>query len=175
MLIDKVTTNLRKNRKILGRTQENLKKFWKSGPESKICPRTIENNSPWSTATPGAESAIYNCSAVCAQRGASAGFWLGGSMPPCRLRRRKFWKFVYEMVHSEVYLNTHVVSIAPFSTPACPDWSQNITWTYKTALFACYCFLIFHPFSRGSADPICPYVRTPMAVSAYSGHPQSEK
>ena len=36
-------------------------------------------------------------------------------------------KFDYEMVHSEVYLNKHVVSIAPFSTPACPDCSQNIT------------------------------------------------
>ena len=52
-----------------------------------------------------------------------------GSMPPCRLRRRKFWKCDYEMVHSEVYLNKYVVSIAPFSTPgtACPDCSQNIT------------------------------------------------
>ena len=49
--------------------------------------------------------------------GTSAGFWLGGSMPPCRLRRRKLWKFDYEMVHSGVYLNT----------PACPDCSQNIT------------------------------------------------
>ena len=26
------------------------------------------------------------------------------------------------MVHSEVYLNKYVVSIAPFSTPACPDY-----------------------------------------------------
>ena len=58
---------------------------------------------------------------------ASAGFWLGGSMPPCRLRRRKFWKFDYEVMHSEVYLNKCVVSRAPFSTPACPDCSQNIT------------------------------------------------
>ena len=33
------------------------------------------------------------------------------------------------MVHSEVYLNKYmyVVSIVPFSTPACPDCSQNIT------------------------------------------------
>ena len=52
---------------------------------------------------------------------------IGGSMPPCHLRRRKFRKFDYEMVHSEVYLNKYVVSIAPFSTPACPDCSQNIT------------------------------------------------
>jgi len=48
------------------------------------------------------------------------------SMPPCRLRRRKF---DYEMMHSEVYLNKYVVSIAPFSTPACPGCSQNITYT----------------------------------------------
>ena len=49
-----------------------------------------------------------------------------GSMPvpPCRLRQRKF---DYKMVHSEVYLNKYVVSIAPFSTPACPDCSQSIT------------------------------------------------
>ena len=32
------------------------------------------------------------------------------------------------------------------------------------SFFACFRFLIFHPFSRGSADPICPYVRTPMRV-----------
>ena len=31
-------------------------------------------------------------------------------MPPCRLRRRKFWTSDYEMVHSEVYLNKYVVS-----------------------------------------------------------------
>jgi len=34
----------------------------------------------------------------------------------------------------------------------------------KTAVFARFRFLVFHPFSRGSADPICAYVRTPMAV-----------
>jgi len=57
--------------------------------------------------------------------GTSAGFWLRGSMPPCRLRWITFWKFDYEMVHSEVYLNKYVVSTAPFSTPACPDCSQK--------------------------------------------------
>jgi len=40
-----------------------------------------------------------------------------GSMPRCRLRRLKFLKFDYEMVHSEVYLNKYVVSIAPFTSP----------------------------------------------------------
>jgi len=41
-------------------------------------------------------------------------------MPPIATRR-DFFKFYYEMVHSDVYLNKYVVSIAPFSTPACPD------------------------------------------------------
>jgi len=50
----------------------------------------------------------------------------GVNAPLC-LKRRKFRKFDNEMVHSEVYLNKYVVSIAPFSTPACPDCSQNIT------------------------------------------------
>ena len=50
------------------------------------------------------------------------------------------------MVHSEVYLNKYVVSIKPFSTPACPDCSQNIQ---KTAFLACFRFLIFHPFFQG--------------------------
>ena len=58
--------------------------------------------------------------------GTSAGFWLGASMPRCRLRRIKFGKFDYKMVHSEVYLNKYVVSMA-VSTPVCPDCSQNIT------------------------------------------------
>ena len=52
-----------------------------------------------------------------------------GSMPPCRLRRRKLGKFDYEMVHSEVYLNKYAVIIVQFYTPACHDCSQNITYT----------------------------------------------
>ena len=60
------------------------------------------------------------------------------------------------MVHSEEYLNKYVVSIASFSTPACPDCSQ------KLLFFACFAFYFFIHFPRGSADPICPYVRTPM-------------
>jgi len=62
------------------------------------------------------------------------------------------------MVHSEVYLNKYVVSIAPFSTPAFTPPPFR-----KLLFFTCFRFLIFHPFSRGSADTICPYVRTPMA------------
>ena len=50
---------------------------------------------------------------------ASAGFWFGGSMPSCRLRRRNF---------------------------------ENLTikWCILFALFfACFRFLIFHPFFQG--------------------------
>ena len=39
-----------------------------------------------------------------------------------------------------------MVSIAPFSTPACPDCPQN---SQKTVFFACFRFLIFHPFFQG--------------------------
>ena len=75
---------------------------------------------------------------------ASAGLWLVGSMPPCRLRRRKF---DYEMVHSEVYLNKYVVSIAPFSPPP-----------FRKLLFsACFRFLIFHPFFQGGGQ-LTPFV-----------------
>ena len=66
------------------------------------------------------------------------------------------------MVPSEVYLNKYVVSIAPFSTLACPDCSQNIQ---KTAVLHVFAFLIFHSFFQGgSSDRICLYVRTPMVA-----------
>jgi len=47
------------------------------------------------------------------------------------------------MVHSEVYLNKNVVSIAPFFTPDCPQNTENCSF------FARFCFLIFHPFFQG--------------------------
>jgi len=72
-------------------------------------------------------------------------------MPPCRLWRRKFRKSDYEMVHSEVYLNKYVVSIAPFSTPACPDCSQDIQ---KTALFCMFSLFNFSSiFPGGQLTP----------------------
>ena len=61
-----------------------------------------------------------------------------------------------EMVHSEVYLNKYiVVSIAPFSTPA----FTHPTPIQKTALFACFRFLIFHPFfqRRGEGGQLTPF------------------
>jgi len=49
---------------------------------------------------------------------------INAPLPP---EAKKVLKIDYAMVHTEVYLNKYVVSIAPFSTPACPDCSQNIT------------------------------------------------
>ena len=67
-----------------------------------------------------------------------------------------FLKFDYKMVHSEEYLNKYVVSIASFSTPACPDCSQ------KLLFFACFRFLFFHPFSTGVSWP-----HLPLCADAY--------
>jgi len=49
---------------------------------------------------------------------------INAPLPP---EAKKIRKFDYEIMHSAVHLNKYVVSIAPFSTPACPDRSQNIT------------------------------------------------
>jgi len=67
-------------------------------------------------------------------------------MPPCRLRRRKFWKSDHEMVHSEVYLNKYVVSIAPFSTPT---FTHTPTPVQKTALFRMFLLLNFSSIFPG--------------------------
>jgi len=66
------------------------------------------------------------------------------------------------MVHSEVYLNKYVVSIAPFSTPACPDCSQNIQKTAAFCMFSLFNFSSIFFQEGGSADPIRPDVRTLM-------------
>ena len=90
-------------------------------------------------------------------------FLVRGSMPPYRLRLKKFRKFDYEMVHPEVYLNKYVVSIAPFSTPAFTP-----TPIQKTALFACFRFLIFIHFSRGQLTPFAPIYGRPWSQLKWS-------
>ena len=80
-------------------------------------------------------------------------------MRPCRLRRRKFRKFDYEMVHSEVhvYLNKHVVSIAPFSTPAFTP-----TPIQKTAIFCTFAlFSVSSIFPGGQLTPFAPMCGRP--------------
>ena len=82
-------------------------------------------------------------------------FGKGGQCPLPAWGVELLWKFDYEMVHSEVYLNKYVVSTAPFSTPACPDCSQNIT-NIENCFFACFRLLIFHPFFQGVSWPHLP-------------------
>jgi len=77
-------------------------------------------------------------------------------MPPCRLMQRKFGKFDYEMVHSEEYLNEYVLITS--SPPPRPP-------IQKTALFACFRFLIFHPF----------FSALTLLVGWQEGHPACKK
>ena len=100
--------------------------------------------------------------------GTSAGFWLGGSMPPCRLRQNFFRKFD-EMVHSEVYLNKCGQHSAVLYT--CLPWLLS---KYNINIENCsFCMFSLYNFSSifpwGSADPICPYVRTPMPLLPVTG------
>ena len=61
------------------------------------------------------------------------------------------------MVHSEVYLNNYVVSVAPFSTPACSDCYYNIGLNIESCSFLhVFAFLIFHPFFQGVSCPHLP-------------------
>ena len=91
---------------------------------------------------------------------ASAGFWLGGQCPLAAwgekklkiwLRNGAFW--------SISDLNKHVVSIAPFSTPA---FTPTPTPIQKTALFYTFSLFNFSSIFQRVTDPICPSVRTPM-------------
>ena len=63
------------------------------------------------------------------------------------------------MVRSEVYLNKYVVSIAPFTHPN----SEN----FPFCMFSRFSFSSIYP--GGSADPICPYVQTPMCKRMLRG------
>ena len=78
-------------------------------------------------------------------------------MPPCRLRRRKFWKFDYEMVHSGVYLCCQNSAVLY----TCLPWL--LSNVQKTALVLHVSLFNFSSiFPGGSTGPICTYVRTPM-------------
>ena len=78
-------------------------------------------------------------------------------MPPCRLRRRKFWKFDYEMVHSEVYLCCQNSAVLYTCLP------RLLSNVQKTALVLHVSLSNFSSiFPGGSTGPICTYVRTPM-------------
>ena len=80
---------------------------------------------------------------------------VSGVSAPLPPEAKKILKFYYEMVHSEVYLDKYVVSIAPFSPPP----------IRKTALFCMFSLFNFSSIFPWSADPICLYVRTPMPTT----------
>jgi len=67
------------------------------------------------------------------------------------------------MVHSEVYPNKYVVSIAPFSTPACPDCSQNITQT--CSFLHVSLFNLSSIFPGGQLTPFAPMCGRPCQLS----------
>jgi len=65
------------------------------------------------------------------------------------------------MVQSEVYLNKYVVSVAPFSTPACSDCSQNIQKTVLFCMFSHFNFLFTFPGTVGQLTPFAPMCGRP--------------
>jgi len=87
-------------------------------------------------------------------------------MPLCRLRQRKFRKFDYEIVHSEVYLNKYVVCIAPFSTPACHDCSQKYNINIENCPVCMFPLFNFsYIFPGGQLTPFAPMCGRPWQVS----------
>ena len=73
---------------------------------------------------------------------ASVGFCLGGPMPPCRLRRRKF---DYEMVNSEVYLNKYYNNNNnhhQLDQPVITHITSTLPPFRKLLFFACFRLLI---------------------------------
>jgi len=126
----------------------------------------------------------HDCSVVCRptrQYAASVRRILDrGPMPPCRLRRRTFWKFAYEMVHSEVYLNKYVVSIATFSTFSAfclplllSKYNINTIMSseiQKTALFCMFSLFNFSSiFPGGQLTQFAPMWGRPWQYACHSG------
>jgi len=89
-------------------------------------------------------------------------------MPPCRPRRRKFWKFEEGYSRRRVMINNNNNNNQhQLDQPVITRITSPPPPFRKLLFFACLRFLIFHPFSSGGQlTPICPYVRTPMPRSA---------
>ena len=85
-------------------------------------------------------------------------------MPPCRLRWRKFWKFDYEMVHSEVYLNKNMWSaqrrsLGPYICLPC--WLSKYNINIENCSFCMFSLFNFSSIFPGTGKN-CPHVRTRM-------------
>ena len=89
-------------------------------------------------------------------------------MPPCRPRRRKFWKFEEGYSWRRVMINNNNNNNHhQLDQPVITRITSPHTPIQKTALFCMFALFNFHPFSSGGQlTPICPYVRTPMPCSA---------
>ena len=74
-----------------------------------------------------------------------------GSMPPCHLRWRKFWKFEEEYSRRRVMINNNnnnnslIISLTNQSSLVSLHPHPNP----ENCLFSCFRFLIFHPFFPG--------------------------
>ena len=85
-----------------------------------------------------------------------------GQCPLGTWGEENFRKFDYEMVHSEVYLNICGQHSAVLYT--CLPWllSKYNIYIENCSFLHVFAFWFFIHFSRGAADPICPYVQTPL-------------
>ena len=88
-----------------------------------------------------------------------------GSMSPCAWGEENFENLTTKWcIHFEVYLNKYMVSIAPFSTPAFTPPPVR-----KLLFFACFRFLIFHPFFQGGQlTPFAPMCGRPWSHWPYA-------
>ena len=89
---------------------------------------------------------------------ASAGFWLGGQCPLAAWGEENFENLATKWcMHSEVYLNKYVVSIAPFSTPAFTPrlHSENLSF----CMFSLFNFSSI--FQGGQLTPFAPMCGRP--------------
>jgi len=92
-----------------------------------------------------------------------------GSMPPCRLRRRTFWKFEegysrrMVMINNNNNNNHHQLDQPVITRITSPPP------LFRKLLFCMFSLFNFSSlFPGGTADPICPYVRTPCVLGLRS-------
>ena len=89
---------------------------------------------------------------------ASAVFWLGGSMPPCRLSEENFENLTTKWcILKYIWINMWTAYRRCLHLPSPPPQPVQ-----KTALFCMFSLLIFHPFSRvGQLTPFAPMCGRP--------------
>ena len=90
------------------------------------------------------------------------GYGVNAPLPPEAKKNLKIWLRNGAFV---CWIN-NVVSIAPFSTPACLGLHLKILHKHrKLIFFACFRFLIFHPFFQKVSWP-----HLPLCAAAHAGN-----